>query len=423
LALAGWSERNGINPEDTAIHLSQKAHIVDSSKFGVPQRRRRLFIVDFDGDTIDINKMPESTPSSLREILRQLPKPSLKVKRGDITDPNFPNLTIPRNTLTDHFYDTGVKYRFWKESQFLKTNHPYMGKMSFPENQKLPARTVVASPFPKSRESMIFKCERNRKGDGEYRSPTVREAAVLMTFPITYQFFGTEGQKWKLVGNAVCPLTAKTIGKALLKHAGMQPSKRMKFRKVEISEEFLNLNGRTNSNLEYNPIRKKGARFRRHAFKTGNMTIALANYDMSRDNSNVESWGVFATYGISTAHVIDRLSSTITKAIKDTINDHTRASNSFLLDELVEESLKSLPKCPHLFQSNFESGNDFIDHSNPVTFVESVRERVEQIVNGELIDTSCLPEIRKDKVPLRQAVTAYIFLKAVEHFEQETKYE
>ena len=63
-----------------------------------------------------------------------------------------------------------------------------MGRMSFPENEEMPSRTVTATRIGSSREALIYASEYGRKGDGQYRTPTVREAACLMGFPITYQF-------------------------------------------------------------------------------------------------------------------------------------------------------------------------------------------------------------------------------------------
>jgi DNA (cytosine-5)-methyltransferase 1 len=94
-------------------------------------------------------------------------------------DPHY-HLQIQQCQLTDHFYDTGIYKVEWKFSKYWKTNHPFMGKMSFPENENKPSRTITATKITNSRESIIYKSELNRFGDGEYRLPTVREAAIIM---------------------------------------------------------------------------------------------------------------------------------------------------------------------------------------------------------------------------------------------------
>ncbi len=101
--------------------------------------------------------------------------------------------------------------------QFLKGNHPYMGKMSFPENLDKPSRTITATKIGTSREALIYRSECNGLGNGEYRTPTVREAACIMGFPITFQFIGGETTKWRLVGNAVCPSISRSFAAEVLK--------------------------------------------------------------------------------------------------------------------------------------------------------------------------------------------------------------
>jgi DNA (cytosine-5)-methyltransferase 1 len=86
-----------------------------------------------------------------------------------------------------------------------------MGRMSFPENLDKPARTVMATMSASSRESMILGF-----GNNQYRLPTVREVASMMSFPIDYRFYGmSKGTKYTLVGNAVPPKMSYAIAKAI----------------------------------------------------------------------------------------------------------------------------------------------------------------------------------------------------------------
>ena len=47
------------------------------------------------------------------------------------------------------------------------------------------------------------------------RSITIREAAILQTFPMDYKFVGSNAYCYKMIGNAVPVLFAENIAKAV----------------------------------------------------------------------------------------------------------------------------------------------------------------------------------------------------------------
>jgi len=83
-----------------------------------------------------------------------LPKPNRKNIPQNVVDPIY-KFSIEGKYLTDQFYDTGIYEHDWRMSEYLKTNHPYMGKMSFPEKGNAPSRTVTATKIGSSREALI----------------------------------------------------------------------------------------------------------------------------------------------------------------------------------------------------------------------------------------------------------------------------
>lgn len=424
LDLGGWAAKNGYSPSDIALQLDGKIHVVDSSKLGAPQRRKRLFIIDVGGSQIDFNKyIKPQVGGTLGQVLARLPKPQIRCKRGLVEDPNYPALKIKKSELTDHFYDSGILARYWNESKYLKVNHPYMGKMSFPERLDAPARTIIASPFPRSREAMIFKCESGRKGDGEYRSPTVREAATIMTFPIDYRFFGPEHLKWRLIGNAVCPKVSEAVGFAIKNSLAIKASEfSLKARRGDFSQ-FKNLNFVKPRDFSVIPTRKPSARFRRHTFKEGNMTIALANYDLTVKGAPVDEWCVFATYGISTGYVVERLNDDLKVLLLEKITDSTehKASSSLavqLVEELDSYIKTNVPTSSNLLQQKFEQAQDYVDVGNPVSVIEKLKAKIEQNANGAFIDVSDLHAIKKDQITLRQALSAYSLLRITDQIYQ-----
>ena len=218
LGLSSWAKENRLSPLKKAIVLRGNQHIINSADYGSAQKRKRIISGEIiSKGALDVPLESYKNPDekgdlmdwiSLNKIKNNLPKPNRK--KGNkrlIKDPLYPSIQLKLNELTDHFYDTGLYTCVWKQSKFLKTNHPYMGRMSFPENELKPSRTITATNIGTSREAIIYKSEYNRIGDGQYRTPTVREAACIMGFPINYQFKGSERTKMRLVGNAVCPLS------------------------------------------------------------------------------------------------------------------------------------------------------------------------------------------------------------------------
>jgi len=139
-----------------------------------------------------------------------------------------------------------------------------MGKMSFPENKKKPARTIMATLSASSRESMIFSLEENR-----YRYPTIREAATLMSFPIDFRFYGeSDTAKYRMVGNAVTPKfayeLAKCIREDIYKNTKIDILDKFTIKKsFDETIEFINLNGII-SPIKIEKEKKKDAKFCHH---------------------------------------------------------------------------------------------------------------------------------------------------------------
>lgn len=305
LGLSEWAMEIGKDPSQIAIQIAGNSLILNSAEFGSPQSRKRAVT----GEIIKCGKMVAPIKShrspleknelpvfrTLKEIRLSLPSPTSKKSRVLVKDPLYP-IKINLTDLTDQFYDSGLYEMEWKSSQSLKLNHPFMGRMSFPENENKPSRTITATNIGTSRESMIFESEFARIGDGQYRVPTVREMACIMGFPITFQFFGSEGTKTRLIGNAVCPSVSRALAMIVRKEIGMRSYKGVRVSKKVVHQGIPNLNSFSARQFDSPPIKKSKSRFRKHPFKHGNITVTLSNYNILT-NSSRRKWITSVQYG------------------------------------------------------------------------------------------------------------------------------
>lgn len=211
------------------------AGIYNAKNFGAPTNRRRFLCGDFPA-LEQTHKDDEAV--KLKTVLNSLGNPLAKGE-FKITDVNYPDLVLSNHQVTDFHYVHELAPFEWKTAKRLKQDKGYMGKMSFPENENNPARTVMATMSASSREAMILRYEQDR-----YRLPTVREAASMMSFPIDYKFYGsTRGIKHTLVGNAVPPKLSYAIAKAIAKDSGMKiPKKYIPIQHNPLID-FVDLNG------------------------------------------------------------------------------------------------------------------------------------------------------------------------------------
>jgi len=307
LNLSEWARKHNLSPNKKAIILKNNQFEINSANYGSAQNRKRVI----SGEFIDKGKLliPSQTHQSdeakgilpsyivLSQIKKSLPCPNSEKSDDIIIDPLYSSVQIKKCELTDHFYDTGLYECEWKQSRFLKVNHPYMGKMSFPENEQKPSRTITATKIGTSREAIIYKSEYNRIGDGEFRTPTIRESASIMGFPITYQFLGSEGVKCRLIGNAVCPSVSRAFAKLVRENFGLKAVN------IPIVALKPNTNGVNNLNtfspkvFKNPPRRNKGSRFRRHPFKDGNLTVTLSNYNIVKNEKKISKWITSVQFG------------------------------------------------------------------------------------------------------------------------------
>jgi len=173
--------------------------VLNAADYGVPQIRKRLFILGSrDGRTL---RFPEPTHSKIQPNLMGLP-PYVTIRQAfSILTPDMPNQELPRHTPKKiqklASLPPGSSWRNWR----------------FRDAWDKPSRCITGH------------CRDDWTHPGEPRAGTVRELATLQTFPTDYVFRGPIMAmnyvrfqfQYRQVGNSVPVLLAKAIGSAILK--------------------------------------------------------------------------------------------------------------------------------------------------------------------------------------------------------------
>jgi len=416
LDLAKWAKKNRLSPNKKAIILKDNQHIICSADYGSPQKRKRIISGEVIAKgTLVIPATTHKNPStdglkenykSLKFIRNSLPSPNEPKNSRIIQDPLYKDIKLHSYELTDHFYDTGLYACEWKQSKHLKINHPYMGTMSFPENEENPSRTITATKIGTSREAIIYPSEYERRGNGEYRTPTVREASSIMGFPISFQFKGSEGIKWRLVGNAVCPSVSQAFARQLRSDLDLEPLDTPIVQSIANLEGIQNLNTFSEKTFNNPPKRIKNSRFRRHPFKDGNLTVTLSNYDIVKNNNNVKKWITSVQYGngegFPTFNYPDHLHVNLEPIIKK-----LKKGEKFIdiINNGFFEKIASSKELQEMFELQFSKGN-FLE---PTRLVEDVAEIIKNLGIEKEVFIQNKNEIftKKETIPIKQLYALY----------------
>jgi DNA (cytosine-5)-methyltransferase 1 len=414
LGLAKWARGIKKDPDAIALEISDNSTILNTADYGAPQKRERFVC----GEIIKLGKFmaPEKTQKEYRtlgEVKNSLPKPNSPRSTDICLDPNYPNLRLPADQITDHFYDTGMYEIYWRNAKDYKLNHPYMGRMSFPEDESRPSRTIMATKSSSSRESLIYKSEYNRQGDGEFRTPTIREIACLMGFPIAYQFTGKESSKWEQVGNAVPPFLSAALARTVRSALGLEPITPQKVNFISLlgnQDKISNLNTYAPKKFDKPPKRKNLSRFRKHPFKVGNMTVALTNYDPSGEvRKGGTRWFSAVFYSTGKDYAVEVLEPKQFKRLEKIIlaNKGERFLREF--DSHFQKAIENVDRMQHAYE-NPSSSNKAYD---PICLIDDIAKFIEQHDHTEQPIHSSAPIAGRTLLPMKQLYAMYAINKLI----------
>jgi len=165
--------------------------VFNMREYGVPQKRKRCIASNVNLELMRgyRNLCKEVTLGNVLESL----------SKDKVTDPNF-KITRSKNTLTEMDKEEPLNEEEERMNRGMKRNHPVYNRMSFPEDENQPARTITATCTRVSRESLVVKDKK------KFRRLSVRERASVQGFPVNYEFHGSShSNKLKMIGNAIPP--------------------------------------------------------------------------------------------------------------------------------------------------------------------------------------------------------------------------
>lgn len=192
--------------------------VVDSSKFGVPQTRNRMVLLA--SKLGDIRMLPPSTikPKTVRQAIRHLR--ALKAGESAPRDKLHATATLSEKNLTRiKASKPGGTWRDWPESLVADCHKAKSGKTY--------AGVYGRMEWDKPGPTMTTQCY--GFGNGRFGHPeqdraiSLREAAILQSFPRTYHFIPDGGEVnfsmlGRLIGNAVPVELGRAIARSIKAH-------------------------------------------------------------------------------------------------------------------------------------------------------------------------------------------------------------
>jgi DNA (cytosine-5)-methyltransferase 1 len=222
---------------DPLIEAGYRIHLrkINAVNYGVPQHRKRVIAIGglgWDPSFPEPTHLAYGAPGAhLRNKPTLCRTPSLGEALSRLPEP----LSCPSTEISDHCFKPLVGDDL-KRAQMLL---PGQWMKDLPEelwhdSYKKRAFRRVMDGTPTERRGGAPAGIRRLKADEpskaitggalrdflhptEHRSLTIRECASLQTFPLSFQFFGSDSEKIQLIGNAVPPLLATVIGESLKK--------------------------------------------------------------------------------------------------------------------------------------------------------------------------------------------------------------
>jgi DNA (cytosine-5)-methyltransferase 1 len=234
-----WTQHRGRltrrSPNRSALRYVVTRQLVNAADFGVPQVRKRVFLMAVRSDLTDSPLPPLQGTHSEAALLSEQCVSGLYWERHGLDRPDVfvcdasrterlskeagQSALMPWRTVRDAIAGLPAPID-GVESPGVLNHVAVPGARSYPGHTgsaiDWPSKTIKAGVHGVcGGEAMI------RFGDGTLRYMSVREAARVQTFPDDYEFVGARSHAMRLIGNAVPVELAAVVGKHIRAHAGL----------------------------------------------------------------------------------------------------------------------------------------------------------------------------------------------------------
>ena len=214
-----------------------KKSIYSSSDFQVPQKRHRVIIFgvekrgeyELEDFYSSLNSLKHAAPAkTVRDAIGDMPKFMPLDKPYKVGSRNVSHVLVGTKVISQHEaryhnprdieifkkwisksmndISNKEKLAFYKEVSGKTSNHNKYRSLEWDE----PSPTIVSHLY---KDGLMF----IHPDVEQARSITIREAALLQSFPMDFQFVGSNAYCFKMIGNAVPVLFAKSIAEAIVK--------------------------------------------------------------------------------------------------------------------------------------------------------------------------------------------------------------
>jgi DNA (cytosine-5)-methyltransferase 1 len=234
-----WSEHfNRIQRSRALPRYCVYEEHIEAADIGVPQNRRRVFLIGIRTDIPGSETWPGIERSHSQDaLLYDQYVESTYWDEHELFQPEIPDqLRLRINQLKGNGRPEGRRWQTLRDA-LLRLPSPVDDEETpgIANHRGIPGARVYAkhtgSPIDWPAKTIKAGVHGVAGGEAMIRFPdatlrylTVREAARVQGFPDTYEFPGSRSRVMGVIGNAVAVTVAETIGRSLTKHCGLSTS-------------------------------------------------------------------------------------------------------------------------------------------------------------------------------------------------------